>query len=97
MTNMNAARDLLKARRFDEAVSAYKKQLQERPQEKWGNLAGLAESLMGACQYAEAIPLFEEVRPADDEWVDLGTSGTWGRTLSLSPTPIWSPAMVFST
>jgi len=61
MTNMNAARDLLKARRFDEAVSAYKKQLQERPQEKWGNLAGLAESLMGACQYAEAIPLFEEV------------------------------------
>jgi tetratricopeptide (TPR) repeat protein len=61
MTNTNAAWGLLKARRFDEAVSAYTKQLQEQPQKKWSNLAGLAESLVGAGQYAEAITLFEEV------------------------------------
>lgn len=61
MKSANSALELWEARRFDEAVAAYRKQLKEQPQKKWSNLAGLAESLMGAGQYAEAIPLFEEV------------------------------------
>ena len=61
MKNVNPAWDLYTAQRFEEAVAAYRKQLQEDPQEKWSNLAGLAGSLMGAGQYAEAIPLLEEV------------------------------------
>jgi tetratricopeptide (TPR) repeat protein len=61
MTNVNAAWELLKARHFDEAVAAYEKQLQEEPEKKWSNTAGLAEALMGAARYASAIPLFEKV------------------------------------
>lgn len=61
MTNVDVARQLFTARRFEEAVAAYRRQLQEEPQNKRINSAGLAESLMGAGQYAEAIPLFEKV------------------------------------
>ena len=61
MTNTNPAWDLYTARRFDEAVVAYRMQLKEEPRKKWSNLDGLAESLMGASRYAEAIPLLEEV------------------------------------
>jgi len=61
MTNLSPARELFKARRFEEAVAAYRKQLQEQPQKKWINLGGLAESLLASGNYAEAIPLFEEV------------------------------------
>jgi tetratricopeptide (TPR) repeat protein len=61
MTNVNPAWDLYTARRFEEAVAAYRKQLQEEPEKKWSNKDGLAGSLMGAGRYAEAIPLLEEV------------------------------------
>src|SRR5579862_2656042 len=61
MTNANPALRLWESRRFVEAVAAYRKQLREQPEKKWSNMRGLAESLMGAGQYAEAIPLFEEV------------------------------------
>jgi tetratricopeptide (TPR) repeat protein len=61
MTNVNPAWDLYTARRFEEAIAAYRMQLKEQPDNKWSNMHGLAESLMGAGQYAEAIPLFEEV------------------------------------
>jgi tetratricopeptide (TPR) repeat protein len=61
MTNPNPALQLMKSRRFVEAIAAYRKQLPEQPEKKWSNMHGLAESLMGAGQYAEAIPFFEEV------------------------------------
>jgi hypothetical protein len=61
MTNVNPAWEFFTARRFDEAVAAYRMQLKEEPDKKWSNMDGLAESLMGASQYAEAIPLFEEI------------------------------------
>ena len=61
MTNLSPARELFKGQRFEEAVAAYRKQLQEQPQKKWINLGGLAESLLASGKYAEAIPLFEEV------------------------------------
>jgi len=61
MTNANSARELFTARRFEEAAAAYRKRLLEDPREKWNNLAGLAVSLMGAGQYAEAIPLLQQV------------------------------------
>lgn len=60
MTNVNLARQLFIARRFEEAVIAYRRQLQQEPEKERINSAGLAEALMGAGQYAEAIPLFEE-------------------------------------
>ena len=61
MTDTNPALQLMISRRFVEAVAAYRKQLREQPEKKWSNVDGLAESLMGAGQYAEAIPYFEEV------------------------------------
>jgi hypothetical protein len=61
MTNVDPAWDLFTERRFAEAVAAYRKQLREQPEQKWSNIHGLAESLMGAGRYAEAIPYFEEV------------------------------------
>lgn len=61
MTNPNPALQFMRSRRFEEAVAAYRKQLQEEPEKKWNNMDGLAESLMGAGRYAEAIPFFEEV------------------------------------
>lgn len=61
MTNVSLARQLFKARRFEEAVEAYRQQLQNDPHNKCINLAGLAESLMASGQYSKAIPLFEEV------------------------------------
>jgi tetratricopeptide (TPR) repeat protein len=61
MTHVNPAWDFFTARRFEEAVAAYRIQLKEEPEQKWSNMDGLAESLMGAGHYAEAIPLFEEV------------------------------------
>lgn len=61
MANPNPALRLLKSRRFVDAASAYQQQLREQPDKKWSNMDGLAESLMGAGRYAEAIPLFEAV------------------------------------
>jgi hypothetical protein len=61
MTNVNPAWDLYTAHLFEDAVAAYRKQLKEEPDNKWGNMHGLADSLMGAGKYAEAIPLLEEV------------------------------------
>ena len=61
MTNVNSAWDFFTERRFAEAVAAYRIQFREQPEQKWSNIHGLAVSLMGAGQYAEAIPYFEEV------------------------------------
>jgi len=62
MVKLNPARQFFVDRRFDEAVETYQCQLQEGPKEdKWENLAGLAESLLAAGRYADAIPLLEKV------------------------------------
>jgi tetratricopeptide (TPR) repeat protein len=60
-TKINPAMQLLISRRFDEAVEAYRRQLQEDAGNQWPNFAGLAEALMASERYAEAIPIFEKV------------------------------------
>ena len=62
MVKLNPARQLFVDRQFDEAVEAYHRQLREGPKEdEWKNLAGLAESLLAAGRYTDAIPLLEKV------------------------------------
>jgi hypothetical protein len=74
------AHQLFIDRRFDEAVDAYKRQLLDNPREKWANIDGLGQSLMGAGRYAEAIPRLEEVDKYDKDC----PPGSPGRSEQLS-------------
>jgi tetratricopeptide (TPR) repeat protein len=57
---MMDARQLFKAYRFDESVSAYKNQLQRGVGSREANVDGLGKALMAAGAYAEALPYLEE-------------------------------------
>lgn len=58
---ISPALQLFDSFRFAEAVDAYKRQLRDCPDDKWANVDGLAESLIAAGEYAEAIPYLDEV------------------------------------
>ena len=53
--------ELFKAYRFDEAVIAYRNQLEHDESDGWANMGGLAEALVASGNYAEAIPYLEKV------------------------------------
>ncbi len=58
----NPAYDLYHLHRFREAIAAYKQQLRDGgPYNEWVNLGGLAQALMAAGDYGEAIPPFERM------------------------------------
>jgi len=61
MAVINPARDLFDSYRFKEAVEAYRRQLREGPESEWANLSGLSLALMGAGEFAAAIPYLEKV------------------------------------
>jgi tetratricopeptide (TPR) repeat protein len=80
MVNLSPARQLFKSYRFQEAVAAYRRQLQENPEKEWANMAGLAESLLASGQYAEAISIFEKV----SDYESNRLPGALGRQEQLS-------------
>lgn len=80
MMKTNPARQLLDLYRFSEAVDAYKLQLHEVPEDKWANMGGLARSLMGAGEFAEAVPYLERL----NEYEHGLLPGNLGREIQLS-------------
>jgi tetratricopeptide (TPR) repeat protein len=60
MVKVNLALQLLRDRRFNESVEAYRRQLSEGSDE-WGNTEGLGHALMAAGEFAEAIPYLDKV------------------------------------
>jgi hypothetical protein len=74
------AYDLYKARRFREAIDAYRRQLVEGPYDEWVNLDGLAHALMGAGEFREAIPHLERM----DEHSSNSHPGALGRQVEVS-------------
>jgi tetratricopeptide (TPR) repeat protein len=57
----NPAGQYFKSGYYNEAVEAYRRQLREGPGEELANMAGLADSLMAAGQFGEAIPYLEKL------------------------------------
>lgn len=74
------ALQLFDAYRFDEAVMVYKDQLAKGIDNEWTNLDGLAEALVAAGRYAEAIPYLEKVGEYESSLVP----GASGREIQLS-------------
>jgi tetratricopeptide (TPR) repeat protein len=80
MAMINPARELFEARRFKEAVQAYRRQLREGPDSEWANLDGLGESLLAAGDYAEAVPYLEKMSAHQRESLPASA----GREIQLS-------------
>ena len=71
---------LFRAKRFDEAIGAFRKQLLDGTGERLINVAGLGEALIAAGRYAEAIPFLTEA--GDREKRDV--PGTTGRDTQIA-------------
>jgi tetratricopeptide (TPR) repeat protein len=74
------AYDFYQSYQFRAAIEAYKRQLVEGPYDEWVNTDGLAHALMGAGEFAEAIPYLEKM----DEHSSNSHPGALGRQVELS-------------
>ncbi|GAB2898324.1 hypothetical protein GCM10027046_30160 [Uliginosibacterium flavum] len=73
------ALELLEAHRYEEAINAYRINLQETPDD-WASFAGLARVLQASGDYEAALPLFERV----DEYERQRTPGSAGRKADMA-------------